>query len=100
MKTEARFRTKESFKAEVREWSQRLNVRPAQIRIQKMRRKWASCSPGKWVTFSESLLVQPTGFQQYVIVHELLHLRIPNHGKLFKITMSAYIPNWEKWAEF
>ncbi|NOQ23558.1 MAG: DUF45 domain-containing protein [Candidatus Aegiribacteria sp.] len=37
-------------------------------------------------------------FQEYVIVHELLHLRIPNHGILFKNLISVYIPNWEEIA--
>ena len=34
-------------------------------------------------------------FQDYVIVHELLHIEIPNHGKLFKSMMNAYIPDWK-----
>lgn len=93
-------RTKEEFKTQVRDWAARLNVEPAQIRIQRMKRKWASCSPGHWVTFSRDLLEQPRGFQQYVIVHELLHLRIPNHGKLFKTLLSVHLPDWEDWTRF
>lgn len=92
-------RNKEEFKAEVRDWAERLKVTPAQIRVQHMKRKWASCSPGKWVSFSEDLLTQSSGFQTYVIVHELLHLRVPNHGKLFKSLMSLYLPDWEKWKQ-
>jgi len=30
------------------------------------------------------------------MVHELLHLIVPNHGKLFKSMMRAYLPGWEK----
>jgi len=92
-----KLRGKEQFKVEVREWAERLKVEPAQIRVQKMKSKWASCSPGKWVSFSEDLLVQNRGFQTYAIVHELLHLRVPNHGILFKSLMSVYVPDWEKW---
>jgi predicted metal-dependent hydrolase len=33
-----------------------------------------------------------------VIVHELLHLRVHNHGKLFKSLLSAYLPRWEEAA--
>ncbi len=90
-------RNKDEFKDSVREWAARLKVKPAQIRVQRMRRKWASCSPGRWISFSEDLLSEDAGFQEYVIVHELLHLRIPNHGKLFKSLMSVYLPGWEKW---
>jgi len=91
-------RDKKDFKAKVCEWAEQLRVVPAQIRVQKMRSKWASCSQGKWVSFSEDLLKESKEFQDYVIVHELLHLRILNHGKLFKSLMSIYVPDWERWA--
>jgi predicted metal-dependent hydrolase len=92
-------RRKEDFKGEVLVWARRLNVNPAQIRVQKMRRKWASCSPGKWVSFSEDLLGESRAFQEVAMVHELLHLRIPNHGKLFKSLMSVYVPDWKRIAD-
>ena len=60
-----------------------------------MSRKWASCSSHRCVCFAEMLLEQPFAFQEYVIVHELLHLRVPNHGKLFKSLLSAYLPQWK-----
>jgi Protein of unknown function DUF45 len=37
---------------------------------------------------------QVSGFQDFVVAHELLHLRIPNHGRLFKALMTAHIPGW------
>jgi hypothetical protein len=33
---------------------------------------------------------------EFVIVHELVHLLVPNHGKVFKSFMYAYLPDWEK----
>lgn len=93
-------RDKEEFKAEVREWADRLKVKPSQIRVQEMRNKWASCSPGKWISFSGDLLKENRAFQEYAIVHELLHLRIANHGKLFRSLMSVYVPDWTKMAEY
>jgi predicted metal-dependent hydrolase len=89
---------KEAFKAAVHKWSVRLKVAPSQVRMQKMKNKWASCSDNKWVSFSEDLLKEHPDFQEYVIVHELLHLRVPNHGKLFRSLISLYIPNWEDLA--
>jgi len=91
-------RDRDEFKNSVREWAVRLKVQPAQIRIQKMKHKWASCSPGKWISFNDELLHECREFQEYVIAHELLHLRIPNHGKLFKSIMAIYIPDWERWT--
>jgi predicted metal-dependent hydrolase len=47
------------------------------------------------LTFSRDLLREQGAFQEAVVVHELLHLRVPNHGRLFKSLMSAYVPDWE-----
>lgn len=87
--------TKELFKAEITRWAAIIKVKPAQIRVQKMKKKWASCSGRGRVCFSADLLQEPRTFQDYVIVHELLHLQVPNHGKLFKSLMNAYLPGWE-----
>ena len=61
-----------------------------------MTRKWASCSEAGRLTFSRELLRQRRAFREAVIVHELLHLRIPNHGKLFKSLMSVHVPGWRQ----
>ena len=42
-----------------------------------------------------SLLAQPADFREYVIVHELLHLKVSNPGKLFKTLLRAHLPNYE-----
>ena len=64
-----------------------------------MKNKWASCTPSGRVYFSADLMEQPPRFREVVIVHELLHLRIPNHGKLFKSLMGALLPGWERHIE-
>ena len=76
-------------------WAKKIKVAPKQIRISKMKRKWASCSTKGWVCFNIDLLNKSLKFRDYAIVHELLHLIIPNHGKLFQTLMSAYLPDWK-----
>lgn len=49
-----------------------------------MKRKWASCSLGGRLTFDAELLLQPSGMRDEVIVHELVHLKVPNHGLVFR----------------
>jgi len=56
-----------------------------------MRKKWASCSGAGTLTFSENLLRETRRFREHVVVHELLHLQIRNHGRLFKAMMKAYL---------
>ena len=83
--------------ARVAVWSDRLNVRPRQVRVQRMTRKWGSCSTAGTVTLAADLGAQDPGFQDFVVVHELLHLRLPNHGRLFKAVMSAHLPDWKQY---
>lgn len=75
-------------------WSDRLRVSPHFVRVQRMTRKWGSCSTNGIVTLAADLARQQRGFQDFVIVHELLHLRIGNHGRVFKALMSAHVPAW------
>ncbi len=87
---------KEVFKAEVRAWAERIGVQPRQITIRPMKRKWASCSNKGNLTFDTDLLYQPAEFRRQVIVHELLHLKIPHHGKLFRALERSYLENTER----
>jgi predicted metal-dependent hydrolase len=87
---------RDAFKEKVSGWAARVRVEPKQVRVQIMTRKWASCSTDGRVSFSEELLRKPETFQDYVIVHELLHLKIRNHGKLFKSLLSIYVPGWQQ----
>jgi predicted metal-dependent hydrolase len=61
-----------------------------------MTRKWGSCSTTGIITLAEDLIEHEPGFQDFVIAHELLHLRVPTHGRLFKALMSLHLPNWRK----
>ena len=56
-----------------------------------MKRKWASCSSKGRLTFSPEPLRQPAAFRREAIVHELLHLKVPNHGPLFRSLLRAYL---------
>ena len=82
-----------AFKERDHAWAVKVRVKPKQVRLQAMKRKWASCSTEGRVTFSLDLLEEASSFQDYVIVHELIHLKVPNHGKLFTSLLSAHLPN-------
>ena len=69
----------------------RLEVRPVEIRLRAMKRKWANCSTKGRVTFDTELLRQPASFRAEVIVHELLHLKVPNHGQLFRSLLRTHL---------
>ena len=86
-----------AIRKRVDEWAQRLAVRPRLVRVQRMTRKWGSCSTSGTITLAIDLADQEAGFQDYVIAHELLHLRVPNHGKLFKALMAVHVPDWRRY---
>ena len=79
------------FKAEVRAWAKRIGVEPREVHLRPMRRKWASCSSSGRLTFNADLLGEPASFRREVIVHEILHLKVPNHGKVFKALLKAHL---------
>jgi len=80
----------EVFNAEVRAWAERIGVQPREIHVRPMKRKWASCSSNGRLTFDLDLLRQPSKVRAEVIIHELLHLKLPNHGRLFRALLKAY----------
>ena len=71
-------------------------MKPRFVRVQTMTRKWGSCSIGGVVTLAADLAKRTPGFQDFVIAHELLHLRVRNHGKLFKALLTVYVPGWRR----
>jgi hypothetical protein len=77
----------------------KLRANPRIIRVQDMRRQWSSCWSAGTVTLAGDLADQNPRFQDFVIVHELLHLRVPTHGRLFTALISAHFPGWRELEE-
>ncbi len=86
----------EALRQRVEHWAERLHVPAPRVRVQGMNRKWGSCSTAGTITLAADLGNQDVEFQNFVIAHELLHLRVPNHGKLFKALMTAHVPDWRQ----
>ncbi|GAA5484101.1 M48 metallopeptidase family protein [Haloferula sargassicola] len=88
--------SRQRFKARVREWAEKLEVEATAIYIRPMRRKWASCSTAGTLSFNDELPSMPRELGDYVIVHELLHFSVPNHGRLWKSLMRAHLGDFER----
>ena len=91
-----RWRDKQEFKDRVLEWTAKLDVKATAIYVRPMRRKWASCSTAGTLSFNDELLGIERGLADYVIVHELLHFSVPNHGKLWKCLMRVHLGDYEQ----
>ncbi|MES9903144.1 MAG: M48 family metallopeptidase, partial [Sedimenticola sp.] len=83
-------------RARVSEWAGKLGVRVSGVYVRPMRTKWASCSSNGILSFNTELLELDQQVWNYVIVHELLHFDVPNHGKLWKSLMRAHVGDWEQ----
>jgi predicted metal-dependent hydrolase len=90
---------REKFRARILEWAAKLDVKATAIYIRPMSRKWASCSTAGTLSFNDELLGIPSELGDYVIVHELLHFSVPNHGKLWKSLMRAHLGDYESLAD-
>ncbi|MBU1187588.1 MAG: M48 family metallopeptidase [Gammaproteobacteria bacterium] len=88
--------TRTAFKNRVRHWADKLDVKIVWLGVRPMRNKWASCSTNCHLNFNDDLLDLDEALWDYVIVHELLHFFVPNHGKLWKSLMRAHLGEWEK----
>lgn len=87
---------KGAFKTRVRVWARKIGVDVQTISIRRMTNKWASYTmKNRLLIFNVELLMMEKELSDYIIVHELLHRVVPNHGKLWKALLSSYIPDWE-----
>ena len=87
---------KREFKQRVRQWAEKLDVKIVWLGIRPMNNKWASCSTNGHLNFNDELLDLDAELWDYVIVHELLHFFVPNHGRLWKSLMRAHLGEYEK----
>ncbi len=85
-----------TFKTRVRSWAVKLDVDIKWLALRPMRNKWASCSTNGHLHFNNELLDFEESIWDYVIVHELLHFSVPNHGKLWKSLMRVHLGDYEK----
>jgi len=92
----AKWRDKIEFKEQVREVAGKMDIQVKTLALRPMKNKWASCSTDGNLNFNKQLLVLDKELGEYVIVHELLHFNVPNHGKLWKSLMTAYLGDYEK----
>jgi len=87
--------SKTAFKQRVKHWTGKLAVDVQWLGVRPMRNKWASCSTNGHLNFNSELLGYDQDVWDYVIVHELLHFYVPNHGKLWKSLMRAHLGDYE-----
>ena len=72
----------------------RIGVSYRRIRIGGQRTLWGSCSSRSTLSFNWRLVLAPREVADYVVVHELCHLRVPNHSAPFWTLLEQHRPGW------
>lgn len=81
-------------------WESITGLKASSYQIKKMKTRWGTCNTRTkkiWLNFE--LVKQNEVCIEYVIMHELAHLRVPNHGKDFISIMDQYMPRWKELRE-
>ena len=80
----------------VEHYSERLGVRPARVTIRGQRSRWGSCSGKGTVSLNWRLMMVPEPLADYVVVHELCHLRHMNHSPQFWEMVGGVVPDYRQ----
>lgn len=71
-------------------------LRPTALWVRTMRTRWGSCSARGRLLLNPMLIVLPTSLIDYVIAHEVCHLRVPTHGPEFERLLGRVMPDWRE----
>ena len=80
----------------VHKWSDTMNLTPNKLSFRKTKRQWGSCSANNNLSFNTMLMKLPIDVINYVIVHELAHIKHKHHQKSFWACVKHYLPNYQK----
>ena len=80
----------------VDEYSKKMNLFPTSISYRKNKRTWGSCNYKNGLNFNILLMKFPIEVMEYVIVHELAHIKHKNHSKDFWNLVAVYCSNYKE----
>ena len=81
-------------------FSEKFDLRYKKIRITNARTRWGSCSYDNSLNFSWKLITAPKKVVDYVLIHEMAHLRHKNHSKRFWDLVEEMMPDYKKYDEW
>ena len=82
--------------ARIEHYAPRLGVRPSRVTIRGQRSRWGSCSTRGTVSLNWRLMMAPSSLADYVVVHELCHLRHMNHSPRFWAMVGTVVPDYRE----
>lgn len=86
----------EKLPTRITRFARQLGIPAPRLLIRDQLRRWASCAPDGTLRFNWRLAMAPLSLVDYVIAHELCHLRHPNHSTHFWSALRALQPDYPK----
>lgn len=81
----------------IAKWEPLLGVKVDRFFVQRMKTKWGSCSPStNSIRLNTDLAKKPKECLEYLVVHEMIHLREPTHNARFLAMMDRFFPTWQQ----
>lgn len=78
-------------------WQKTLGVKVSAYFLQRMKTKWGSCNHRAGnIRLNTELVKKPKDLLEYVVVHELLHLKVPTHSERFVTLLDRHYPSWRE----
>ena len=77
-------------------WAEKMRLSPTHVRFRKTKRQWGSCSGKNVLSFNTMMMKLPHDVIQYIIVHELAHIKHKHHQKAFWQMVEHYLPDYRK----
>ena len=84
------------FAGRVEHYALQLGVRPSRVTVRGQRSRWGSCSGKGTVSLNWRLMMVPSALSDYVVVHELCHLRHMNHSPNFWEMVAGVVPDYRQ----
>lgn len=77
-------------------WERNLGISKKSLEVKKMRGKWGYCHTRNHdICLNSELIKKDLKFIEYVVLHELCHILVPNHGPNFKNLLNIHMPDWK-----
>jgi predicted metal-dependent hydrolase len=90
-----RRRAKEVLAARIKVYAERLGVPVPEVRVRKQAARWASCTPAGAILVNWQVIGAPSSIVDYVLAHEVVHLKHANHGRAFQTALARVMPDYQ-----
>jgi len=95
------FRDKAGIKIvpRVKKWSTSTGLTPTAVKFRRLSKRWGSCTADNEIIFNHDAVKLPFTLIDYIVVHELCHIKHKDHSKAFYRELAKYVPDWEALEE-